>query len=184
MLVIAGLSVLLGAAVAHAASSARAAHPPTENMRVRLAPSGVDRRDVPLSDHGRRGGAARTERPLDWRPLYRGRQRAVDGPTCWLATTRAHQSMTVLIVVVAMAALVLTGLVTLVVCKTRTQNRHGIGETIRKQVRENTLDFDVEKCSQPSPMHARRRECRSRVRIDTSRGRVAGVQGQAGRRLR
>ena len=60
MLVIAGLSVLLGAAVAHAASSARTAHPPTENMRVRLAPSGADRRDVPLSDQGRRGGAART----------------------------------------------------------------------------------------------------------------------------
>jgi hypothetical protein len=46
---------------------------------------------------------------------------------------------TILIIVVAMAALVLTGLVSLVVCKTRTQNRHGIGETIRKQVRENTL---------------------------------------------
>ena len=72
MLVIAGLSVLLGAAVVHAASSARAAHPPTENMRVRLSPSGRDRRDVPLSDHGRRGGPARTERPLGWRPLYRG----------------------------------------------------------------------------------------------------------------
>ena len=72
MLVIAGLSVLLGAAVAHAASSARTAHPPTENMRVRLAPSGADRRDVPLSDQGRRGGAACTERPLDWPRLYRG----------------------------------------------------------------------------------------------------------------
>ena len=72
MLVIAGLSVLLGAVVVHAASSARAAHPPTENMRVRLWPSWLDRRDVPLSDHGRRGGAARTKPPLGPRPLHRG----------------------------------------------------------------------------------------------------------------
>ena len=72
MLVIAGLSVLLGAALAHAASSARAAHPPTENTRVRLAPSWAGRHDVPLSDHGQRGGAARTERPLDWHRRYRG----------------------------------------------------------------------------------------------------------------
>ena len=72
MLVIAGLSVLLGAAVVHAASSTRAAHPPTENMRVRLLSFKLDRRDVPLSDHGRRGGAARTSLPLGPRPLHRG----------------------------------------------------------------------------------------------------------------
>ena len=62
MLVIVGLSALLGAAIANATSSARAAHPPTKTMRDRLSPLGVDRRDVPLSDHGRRGGAARTGR--------------------------------------------------------------------------------------------------------------------------
>jgi len=45
----------------------------------------------------------------------------------------------VLIIVVAMAVLVLSGLVTLVVRKTRTQSRYGIGETIGEQVRENTL---------------------------------------------
>lgn len=90
MLIIAGLSVLLDAAVAHAASSARAAHPPTENMRVRLSPSGVDRRDVPLSDHGRRGGVARTEWPLGWRPQDRG----VDArhATALAFTNRAHDA--------------------------------------------------------------------------------------------
>ena len=67
--VLAGESVLLGAAMAYAASSARTAHSPTENMRVRLAPFGANRRDVPLLDHGRRSGAARTERPFDWRRL-------------------------------------------------------------------------------------------------------------------
>ena len=45
----------------------------------------------------------------------------------------------VLIIVVATAVVVLTGLVALVVCKTRTQSHYGIGETIREQVRENTL---------------------------------------------
>ena len=45
----------------------------------------------------------------------------------------------VLIIVVAMAVLVLSCLVTLVVRKTRTQSRYGIGETIGEQVRENTL---------------------------------------------
>jgi len=67
--ILAGESVLLGAPMADAASSARTAHSPTENMRVRLAPSGANRCDVPLLDHGRRSGAARTERPLDWRRL-------------------------------------------------------------------------------------------------------------------
>jgi hypothetical protein len=45
----------------------------------------------------------------------------------------------VLIIVVAMAVLVLSGLVTLVVRKTRTQSPYGIGETIGHQVRKNTL---------------------------------------------
>jgi hypothetical protein len=45
MLVIVGLSVVIGAAIAHAAS-AKAAHPPTENMRARLSPLGVHRRDA------------------------------------------------------------------------------------------------------------------------------------------
>ncbi len=67
MLVIVGLSVLLSAAIADAASSARAAHPPTKNMRVRLSPLEGDRHDVPLLDHGRRGGAARTRAaPWSW----------------------------------------------------------------------------------------------------------------------
>jgi hypothetical protein len=75
MLVIAGMSVLLVAgitAIVDAMSNAGAAHPPTETMRVRQSPLGVDRRDVPLADHGRRGCAARTERALDWRPTHRG----------------------------------------------------------------------------------------------------------------
>jgi hypothetical protein len=69
MLVIVGLSVVIGAAIAHAAS-ARAAHPPTENMRVRPRPSGVDRRDVPLTDRGRCGGVAQSQRSLDWLPAH------------------------------------------------------------------------------------------------------------------
>ena len=75
MLVIAGLSVLLVAAIATIVdepSTAGTAHPPTETMRVRLSPLGVDRHGVPLRDHGRRGGAARTQRALDWLPTHRG----------------------------------------------------------------------------------------------------------------
>lgn len=45
----------------------------------------------------------------------------------------------VLIIVVAVAALVITGLVAIVVRKTRNQNCHGLRETIRRQVRENSL---------------------------------------------
>jgi hypothetical protein len=75
MLVIAGMSVLLVAAISaivDATGSAEAAHPPTENMRVRQSPLEVDRRSVPLSDHGRRGGDAPTERALNWLPPHRG----------------------------------------------------------------------------------------------------------------
>jgi hypothetical protein len=72
MLVIVGLSVVIGAAIAHAAS-AKAAHPPTENMRARLSPLGVDRRDVPLSDHGRCGGAAQPQCSLAWLSAHHGR---------------------------------------------------------------------------------------------------------------
>ena len=75
MLVIAGLSVLLVAGITTIVdelSNAEAAHPPTVTMRDRLSPLGVNRHGVPLRDHGRRGGAARTERALDWRPTHRG----------------------------------------------------------------------------------------------------------------
>jgi hypothetical protein len=75
MLVIAGMSVVLVAAIATIVderSNAGAAHPPTETMRDRLSPLGVDRHGVPLQDHGRRGGAARTQRALDWLPTHRG----------------------------------------------------------------------------------------------------------------
>jgi len=80
MLVIVGLSVFIGAAIAHAAS-ARAAHPPTENERVRLSPSEVDRSVVPLPDHGRCGGVALTERSLDWLPADRGHTNTKNEPT-------------------------------------------------------------------------------------------------------
>jgi hypothetical protein len=75
MLVIAGLSVLLVARITPIVdepSTAEAAHPPTETMRDRLSPFGVDRRGVPLRDHGRRGGPAAPGRVLDWRPTHRG----------------------------------------------------------------------------------------------------------------
>ena len=58
MLVIAGLSVLLVAGIT------------TIVDRVPLRARGHGY--VPLRDHGRRGGAARTERALDWRPTHRG----------------------------------------------------------------------------------------------------------------
>ena len=86
MLVIVGLSALLGAAIADATSSARAAHPPTETMRVRLSPLGADRRDVPLSDHGRRGGAA-----LNWLPVRRGPD-ARHAAANMAFTNRAHDT--------------------------------------------------------------------------------------------
>lgn len=64
MLVIVGLFVRLVAgivAIAGELSNAGAAHPLTENPRVRLSPHRVDRHVVPLWDPGRRGGAAGTE---------------------------------------------------------------------------------------------------------------------------
>jgi len=44
-----------------------------------------------------------------------------------------------LILVTAIAALVLTGVLTLVVYKTRNQQRHGKGETVRDQAEEDAL---------------------------------------------
>jgi hypothetical protein len=70
MLVIAGLIVLLVAAIAAiegVLSNAGAAHPPTETMRARSSPLEGDRHGVPLRDHGRCGGAT-----LDWLPAHRG----------------------------------------------------------------------------------------------------------------
>ena len=67
MLVIVGLIVWLVAgivAIAGVLSNAGAAHPLTENLRVRLSPHGVDRHVVPLWDPGQRGGAAGTEGAL------------------------------------------------------------------------------------------------------------------------
>ena len=90
MLVIVGLSVLIGAAIAHAAS-ARAAHPPTENMRVRLSPFEVDRSVVPLPDRGRCGGVAPAERSLDWLPVHRGLD-ARRAAARMAFTKRAHDS--------------------------------------------------------------------------------------------
>ena len=69
MLVIVGLIVLLGAAIATiegVRSNAGMAHPPTETTRARSSPLEGDRHGVPLRDHGRRGGAA-----LDWLPAHR-----------------------------------------------------------------------------------------------------------------
>ena len=67
MLVIMGLIVWLGAGIVTTAgglSNAGAAHPLTENLRVRLSPHGIDRHVVPLWDLGQRGGAAGTEGAL------------------------------------------------------------------------------------------------------------------------
>ena len=61
MLVIVGLIVLLGAAIATiegVRSNAGVAHPPTETTRARSSPLDGDRHGVPLRDHGRCGGAA------------------------------------------------------------------------------------------------------------------------------
>ena len=76
MLVIAGLFVWLVAgifAIAGELSNAPTAHPPIENLRVRLSPHGLDRHVVPLWDLGRRGGAAEAERA----PFSRATRRKV-----------------------------------------------------------------------------------------------------------
>jgi hypothetical protein len=77
MLVIVGLIVWLAGIVAITGElgSAGAAHPLTENLRVRLSPHGVDRHVVPLWDPGRRGGAAETEGALGWRAAHEPRAR-------------------------------------------------------------------------------------------------------------
>jgi hypothetical protein len=65
MLVIVGLFVWLVAgivAIASELNNGGTAHPPIENLRVRLSPHGVDRHVVPLWDPGRRGGAAKAVR--------------------------------------------------------------------------------------------------------------------------
>ncbi len=160
VLLIAGLSALLDAAVARAASSARAAHPPTENIRVRLVPFGSTgamfrfRNMVARWRRSDRTGSRLT-------PAVPRSQSSshIDGPN-------VASNTTILIIVVAMAALVLTGLVTLVLCKTRTQNRHGIGETIRKHVRGNT------------PSTSTSRSARSRVDAHLTR-RVGARRGSA-----
>jgi hypothetical protein len=75
MFVTGGMRVLLVAAITaivDAMSTTEAAHPPTEIVRARQLPLGVDGRRVPLSDHGRRGGAARTERIMNWLPTNHG----------------------------------------------------------------------------------------------------------------
>ena len=74
MLVIVGLIVWLVAgigAIAGGLSNAGAAHPLTENLRVRLSPHGVYRHVVPLWDLGQRGGAAGTEGALGRRAAHR-----------------------------------------------------------------------------------------------------------------
>jgi hypothetical protein len=79
MLVIAGLIVWLVAgivAIVAVPSNAGAAHPPTKKFRVRILPDGVDRHVVPLEDHGRRGGAAGTERVIGARAASRKARRA------------------------------------------------------------------------------------------------------------
>ena len=73
MLVIVGLIVWLVAgivAITGELGNAGAAHPLTENLRVRRPPHGVDRHVVPLWDPGRRGGAAETEGALGWRTAH------------------------------------------------------------------------------------------------------------------
>lgn len=58
----------------------RGGHPPTETMRDRISPLGVDRHDVPLTDHGRCGGTARQpERPV-W-PVLSKRSSHLARPT-------------------------------------------------------------------------------------------------------
>jgi hypothetical protein len=74
MLVIVGLFGWLVAgivAIAGELSKAGAAHPPTENPRVRRSPHGIDRHVVPLWDPGRRGGAAATEGAIGRRAAQR-----------------------------------------------------------------------------------------------------------------
>jgi hypothetical protein len=54
----------------------------------------------------------------------------------------------VLIIVAAMSALVLAGMLVAVACKTRTQQRHGQGASIRDQAEEHALQRRAD-----SPQH-------------------------------
>lgn len=67
MLVVVASGALLVAGIVELAgvlSKEGAAHPPTEDLRVRISPRGEDRHVVPLKDRGRRDGAAApTARP-------------------------------------------------------------------------------------------------------------------------
>ena len=74
--ILAGESVLLGADTMRRAVQGRPTHRP-KTCVFGDAHTGANRRDVPLLDHGRRSGAARTERPLRLRRLNAPPQKTV-----------------------------------------------------------------------------------------------------------
>ena len=82
----------------------------------------------------------------------------------------------VLIVVAALAVLVLAGVLALVVYKTRTQGRHGKGETIRDQADEDVLRLRRQEAladESAARAHA------AQVEIDIKTARACSLQQQA-----
>jgi hypothetical protein len=83
---------------------------------------------------------------------------------------------TVLIIVAAMAALVLAGMLVVVVCKTRTQQRHGKGATVRDQAEEHALQLRRQEAladESAARAHA------ARVEIDVKMAQADSLQHQA-----
>ena len=82
----------------------------------------------------------------------------------------------VLIVVAALAALVLAGVLALVVYKTRSQQRHGKGETLRDQADKDELRLrHQEVLADESAARAHV----ARVEVDIKTARAYGLQQQA-----
>jgi hypothetical protein len=82
----------------------------------------------------------------------------------------------VLIVVAALAVLVLAGVLALVVYKTRSQQRHGKGETIRDQADEDVLRLQRQEAladESAARAHA------AQVEIDIKTARACSLQQQA-----
>ena len=82
----------------------------------------------------------------------------------------------VLIVVAALALLVLAGVLALVVYKTRSQQRHGKGETIRDQADEDVLRLQRQEAladESAARAHA------AQVEIDIKTARACSLQQQA-----
>ena len=83
---------------------------------------------------------------------------------------------TILIIVAAIAALVLAGMLAVVVCKTRTQHRHGKSATIRDQAQEGAVRLRRQEAL--ADISAARAHA-ARVEVDIKTVRADSLQQQA-----